>query len=241
MDDAKKLFEPGRLYFMRLNCTFDFSGERRTQALFLNVYRLAQQGAEAFAMFAVIQAWFKSWARDSANAIANEELFRFVASNSRRTSVIAIHILCDNGKPQTCNVYRLIQRVEISPSAKKAMLQWLKSVAPTVRKIKTLRNHIDAHLSEHDTWREGLGDGLQRKDVDRVLAIVFKVLLECVRNRHSQIRLLRQFMIQVSFTYRRMIRAMREQVVAGKVRRQIISVQDWEDQCDLRDEAEPSE
>jgi len=98
---------------------------------FHSVYRLAQQAAEALALFGVIQSWFKTgtWAKDFNNAFTNEDLSRIIASACRRTSIVATHILCDSGKPGTCNIFRLVQRMGLPPSEKRAIRLRLKLIA----------------------------------------------------------------------------------------------------------------
>lgn len=205
-----------------------------------NVYRLAQQAAEALALFVAIRAWFRTgWARDFDNAIANEDLLRIVASGCKRTSIITIHTLLDHGKPGTCNIFALIDRVEISGSEKRSMRQRLRPIAGTVRKIGTLRNHIDAHLSEHDEWKRGLGDGLKHRDVDRVLVKIFSVLVDCGKALGIP-KLGYEAIRSASRLYgERLIRALSEQVAAGKTGRQIMSVREWEDEQESRNEPEP--
>jgi hypothetical protein len=208
---------------------------------FLSVYRLAQQAAEALALFGVIQTWFKTgaWAKDFDNAVANEELFRIIASGCRRTSIITIHILCDNRRPGTCNIFGLVKRIGLSHSEKRAIRQRLKSIAGTVSKIGTLRNHFDAHLSEDDEWKKGLGDGLKRREVNRVLVTVFSVLIECGKALGIP-KLGYEAICSANELYgERLIRALSEQVAAGKTGRQIMSVRDWEDQREWQDEPEP--
>jgi hypothetical protein len=207
---------------------------------FNSVYRLAQQAAEAFALFVVIRDWFRTgWMKDFDNATANEDLLRIIASGCKRTSIITIHTLFDHRKPRTCNIFALIDRVEISRSEKRSMRQRLKPIAGTVRKIGTLRNHIDAHLVEHDDWKKGLGDGLKLAEVNRVLATLFSVVIDC--GKVLGIKKLGYVAIHsASKLYgNRLIRALSEQVAAGKIGRQIISVHDWEDQVEWQNEPEP--
>src|SRR6266481_4148278 len=117
---------------------------------YFNVYRLAQNAAEAFSMFAVIQTWFKEtgWHKDFENAVTNEDLLRIIAHCSRRTAIVATHILCDNGEQGTCNVFRLMQRLGQKGLDTKPMRQRLKSVQGLIQKIRLLRNYNDAHLTE---------------------------------------------------------------------------------------------
>src|SRR6266478_3091838 len=129
---------------------------------FGSVYRLAQQAAEAVAFFGVIHRWFKTdWIKDFDNSVVNEDLLRIIASTSRRTSIVTIHILCDNRRHGSCNVFRLVERIGLSQIEKRAMRQRLRSIASTIRKVSTLRNHMDAHLAEGDEWRKDFGDGLK--------------------------------------------------------------------------------
>src|SRR2546430_10866143 len=212
----------------------------RNLRYFRSVYRLAQQAAEAVAFFGVIRRWFNAeWIKDFNNAVVNEDLLRIIASTSKRTAIVTIHILCDNRKAGSCNVFRLVERIGLCRTEKRTIRQRLKSIAPTLRKVSTLRNHIDAHLVEDDEWRKGFGDGLKKADVDHLLTVIFSVLIDCgkvlgiSKLRYDAVR-------KVSELYAdRLVRALREQVSAGKTGRQLLSVRDWEEERESQDEFEP--
>src|SRR5438034_7816978 len=106
------------------------SSDTQLRRYYFNVYWLAQNAAEAFTMFAVIQTWFQStaWSEDVNNAATNEDLLRVIGHCSRRTAIVATHILCDNGEQGTCNVFRLIQRLAEKGRDVKPMRRQLKSV-----------------------------------------------------------------------------------------------------------------
>jgi len=87
--------------------------DKELRQYFRKVYNLAQQAAEAVALFGVYHDYFRTgWKKDFHNATVNEDLFRINASCAKRTSIVALHILCDNGKAGTCNGYDLIKRFE---------------------------------------------------------------------------------------------------------------------------------
>lgn len=205
--------------------------DKELRKYFRNVYRLAQQAAESVALFGVLHHYLRSaWARDFDNAIANEDLFRIIASCARRTSIVTLHILCDNGQPNTCNVRDLVKRLGSKGYATESMKQRLKPHSETIRRIRTLRTNVDAHLSDRDDWKKDLGEGLSRKAVDRLLSSIFSILIDC--GKTLQVRKLGHKALRDATTLlgERLIRALGEQLKARKVGKQLVSVQAWEDE-----------
>jgi hypothetical protein len=204
--------------------------DRELRQYFRSVYQLAQQAAEAVALFGVLHNYVRSaWVKDFENATVNEDLFRIIASCARRTSIVTLHILCDNGQPDTCNVRDLIKRLGRKGYPTESMKQRLRPHGETIKRIRTLRTHVDAHLSDRTDWREDLGEGLTRRAVDQLLSSIFLILIDCGKN--LRIRKLGHAALRNATTLlgERLIRALGEQIKAGKVGKELISVRAWED------------
>ena len=203
---------------------------------YFNVYRLAQNAAEAFTMFAVIQTWFKEtgWHKDFENAVTNEDLLRIIAHCSRRTAIVATHILCDNGEEGTCNVFRLMQRLGQKGLDTKPMRQRLKSVQGLIQKIRLLRNYNDAHLTEQEEWKTSFGE-LKARDVNRLLSALFSVIGGCGEVLNIETMPYDQLYKATVAYSERLIRALSEQVQAGKVGISFMSVREWHERREQED------
>ena len=213
--------------------------DQELRVYFRSVYRLAQQAAEAVALFGVLHNYFRSaWVKDFDNAIVNEDLFRIIASCARRTSIVALHILCDNGQRQSCNVHDLVKRLGRKGYATASMRGRLRPHNETIKRVRALRTHVDAHLSDRDDWRKDLGEGLSRRAVDQLLSSIFAILTECgkkLKNRKLGHPTLRK---ATALLGERLIRALGEQVKAGKVGKQLVSVRAWEDEQESQEAEE---
>jgi hypothetical protein len=183
-------------------------------------------------MFAVIQSWFQStaWSKDVENAATNEDLLRIIGDCSRRTAIVATHILCDNGKQGTCNVFRLIKRFAEKGLDVKPMRRELKSVQGLIQKIRLLRNSNDAHLTEREDWKKGFGE-LKARDVNRLLSVLFSVIRDCGKVLNEDAMPYDQLYKATLANSERLIRALREQVQAGKVGVKLMSVREWHERA----------
>jgi hypothetical protein len=214
--------------------------ERELRQYFRNVYHLAQQAAEAVALFGVFHDYFKrKWVKDFENATVNEDLLRIIASCAKRTSIVALHILCDNGEPHACNVYGLANRLRGKHHSTKSIKEVLRPHKETIKKIRTLRHNIDAHLSELNDWKKELGAGLKGREVNRLLSAVFSFLNGCGKTMQIRTRNYEPLRSATMLYGDRLIRALGEQVKAGKVGERVMSVRDWEEEQELQ-EAEQS-
>jgi len=114
------------------------------------------------------------------------------------------------------------------------MKQRLKPHNETVKKIRTLRTHLDAHLSEKNDWKKDLGGGLKRRAVNQLLSSIFSIVIDC--GKILEIRKLGCEALRSATTLlgERLIPALSEQLKAGKVGRQLVSVQGWEEDQELQ-------
>jgi len=183
-------------------------------------------------MFAVIQTWFRStaWSKDLDNAVTNEDLLRIIGHCSRRTFIVAIHILCDNGEQGRCNVFRLIQRFAEKGLDVKPMRQRLKSVRGLIQKIRLLRNSNDAHLTEREDWKKSFGE-LKAGDVHRLLLVLFSVIRDCGRILNLVAMPYDQLYKATVANSERLIRALSEQIQADKVGTRFMSVREWHERA----------
>jgi hypothetical protein len=211
--------------------------EKELRRYYLNVYRLAQNAAEAFTLFAVIQTWFKKtgWTEDFDNALVNEDLLRIIAHCSRRTAIVATHILCDNGAEGTCNVFKLVERLGDKGIDTKSMRQRLRLVREPIQKIRLLRNYNDAHLKEKEEWKTGFGE-LKARDVNKLLSVIFSVVIDCGNDLDIPKMPFEQIYKGTVAHAERLIRALSEQVKAGRVGVRFQSVREWEEERHLQSE-----
>jgi hypothetical protein len=193
------------------------------------VYHLAQNATEAFTLFIVLQKWFKAgWAKDFNNAVINEDVLRVIAQCTRRTAVVAIHILCDNGRRRTCNVFSLLERLSTEGTNTGPMRQRLRTVRATIDKIRLLRMNNDAHLAEEEEWKKAFGE-LKAKDVNRLLTEIYGVVCDCGSALGQDVIPYDQLCKVTSSNSERLIRALSEQVSAGKVGAHFPTIREWED------------
>src|SRR5207247_1729869 len=106
----------------------------------------------------------------------------------------------------------------------------LKSVRGLIQKIRLLRNCNDAHLTEQEDWKKSFGE-LKARDVNRLLSILCSVIRDCGKVLNEEAMPYDQLYKATVANSERLIRALSEQVQAGKVGVRFMSVREWHERA----------
>jgi len=204
--------------------------ERR---FFTTSYRLAQQTVEGFAFWKELLPHLKLRRGKYWQAIVtNEELLRVIITNTKRSFVLTIYILCDDSARgrQGHNVHQLLSRCTaltgIDISAEKRLLA-SPTISRTIQQIKILRNNLDAHHSASDEWKKRFGT-LPNSDFEALISTVYGIVFRC--NKAAGIRRVSENSLRkASALYAdRLLRALEKQAEDKSVGQGYVSVDEFE-------------
>jgi len=206
----------------------------RDRKFFTTVYRLAQQSLEGFYVWTVLLNPLRVGVIGRQSVVAsNEDLLRIIITNAKRAFVITTYILCDDRGSGAAghNVYKLLDRAaNIAPSFDKVsneeLLQTPEARA-AIKKLRILRNNLDAHHSVSDEWKESIGK-IENSDLEHLILTIYNIVYQCnaaVGLEHLSAKAL----TTRTTTYGdRLLRALAQQIEDKLVGTECVSVEDWE-------------
>jgi hypothetical protein len=204
---------------------------------FATTYRLAQQSVEGFAFWRELLPHLKLrrlkyWD----GVVANEDLLRLIITNTKRSFVITSYILSDNEGPGRTgyNVFQLVERCgkldpDFDADAERRLLM-KPDVVGAIKKIRLLRNNLDAHHVANDGWKKTFGR-FTNAEFERLISTLYGIVLRCNR-RVGMRRLSENSLIKTNVVYAdRLLRALTKQKMDGEIGPQFTSVDDWESEA----------
>lgn len=202
---------------------------------FTTVYRLAQQSVEGFTLWTCLLDPFRTELLKGKQLVisTDEELLRIIITNTKRSFVITTYILCDNegAGAKGLNVYKLIQQAgEIaSDFDSSAELSLLDSSAnrQIIKKLRILRNNLDAHHSDSNDWKKAIGE-IENAQLEYLIHELYNIVCRC----HTCVgldRLSLKGLTKRTTTYGdRLLRALVHQAESNLVGEEFVPVEAWE-------------
>jgi hypothetical protein len=200
---------------------------------FITVYRLAQQSVEGFALWKEFLPHLKLRKPKYYEAVSfNEDLLRIIITNTKRSFVVTTYILSDNeGQGQKGhNVFQLLERSAKLPNLDVAAERRLLEQPNTVRsmkKIRILRNNLDAHHGTSDDWKKLFGS-VPNSEFEALISALYGVVRRCNVaagfKRVSEKSLSKATVAGAD----RLMRALAKQLELGEAGQGFQSVDDWE-------------
>jgi hypothetical protein len=199
---------------------------------FTTTYRLAQQSLEGFTLWSVLLDPMKTQLIGQMPVISmNEDLLRIIITNTKRSFVSTMYILTDDSRYGSMgyNVYELLNRFsKLGFDNKEGMSNLTSDRTKTaIKKVKILRNNLDAHHSASDEWKKSLGE-IPNSEMGFLINTVYDVIWRCNANVGLD-RLTADALRTRTLTYTdRLLRALTEQFSDGLVGKEFVSVNAWE-------------
>jgi hypothetical protein len=200
---------------------------------FATVYRLAQQSVEGFALWLEFLPHLKLQKAKYWEAISfNEDLFRIIITNTKRSFVVTTYILCDDegqGK-KGHNVFQLLGRSADLPTLNfdaETRLLAQPSITRTMDKVRVLRNNLDAHHAASDDWKMRFGS-LSNAEFEGLISTVYGVVRRC--NMAAGLRRVSENSLRKATIVGadRLLRALARQVELAEAGTGFQSVESWE-------------
>jgi hypothetical protein len=204
--------------------------ERR---FFTTTYRLAQQSLEGYVLWTEWLPHLKLRRTKFWEAISfNEDLLRILITNTKRAFVVTTYIVSDNSKRgnEGHNVFKLLAHSADVPgfdlaSQRKRLEQ--PEIKRAIRRVRLLRNNLDAHHSVSEDWKEPFGE-MKNSEMEILICTLYDIVREA--NIAAGFRRVSESCLRktTSRSADRLLRALARQLEAGEAGPGNVSISEWE-------------
>lgn len=214
--------------------------ERR---FFTTTYRLAQQSLEGYVLWTEWLPHLKLRKTKFWEAISfNEDLLRILITNTKRAFVVTTYIVSDNSERgnEGHNVFKLLDYSADIPGfdvASQRQRLEQPEIKRAIRRIRLLRNNLDAHHSASEDWKKPFGE-MKNSEMETLICTLYDIVREA--NIAAGFRRVSESSLRktTSRSADRLLRALASQLEAGEAGPGNVSVSEWETE---QPEDEPDE